>query len=140
MKNNVLITIRGTQTSPTNEQEVIELTTDATLKQVGNEYELSYSESDLTGLSGTITTFSITQNRIILKRSGTVESKMEFIEGQSTDSLYQIDEGALLIHISTKKIQIHLCEDSGWIDLCYAIEIENTPSGIIDYHITVNPI
>ncbi len=140
MKKDVLITIRSTQTSPLGEADTIELTTEAILERNGEEIILSYQESPLTGLSGTTTVFRIEPGKIILERTGEVESVMVFVEGQSSESLYQIEEGALLLRLYARKIQVHLANDTGWFSLQYAIEIENTPMGVIDYHITVEAV
>ena len=139
MKRNVLILIRGTQTSPGAEPESIELTTAGTMEREGETVTLSYQESPLTGLAGTTTAFRIEPGKITLERTGTVESVMEFVEGQVGESLYRIEEGALLLRVLAKKMDVDLQEDSGVLHLCYAIEIENTPMGTIDYHITVKP-
>lgn len=139
MKKDVLITIRGTQTSPEGEPETIELTTEAELTREGETIILRYQESPLTGLAGTTTTFRLSSERTVLERTGTVESVMEFVEGQCTESLYRIEGGALLLRVYARKMQVHFEGDSGWFELSYGIEIENTPSGTIDYHITVHP-
>lgn len=139
MKKDVLITIRGTQTSPQGEPETIELTTEGTFERKGEQLLICYHESPLTGLAGTVTTFRICPGRTVLERTGTVQSVIEFVEGQSTESLYRIEGGALLIRVYARKMQLHFEDDTGWFDLSYGIEIENTPSGAIDYHITVQP-
>ena len=139
MKKNVLILIRGTQTTPGEEPECIELTTAGVMEREGETVVLSYQESPLTGLAGTTTAFRIEPGKITLERTGAVESVMEFVEGQVGESLYRIEEGALLLRVLAKRMEVDLQEDSGVLHLCYAIEIENTPMGTIDYHITVKP-
>ena len=139
MKQNVLILIRGTQTTPGSEPETIELTTAGVMEREGETVTLSYQESPLTGLAGTTTVFRVEPGKITLERTGTVESVMEFVEGQVGESLYRIEEGALLLRVLAKKMDVDLQEDHGVLHLCYAIEIENTPMGTIDYHITVKP-
>jgi uncharacterized beta-barrel protein YwiB (DUF1934 family) len=139
MKRDVVILIRGTQTSPGAEPESIELTTAGTMEREGEAVTLSYQESALTGLAGTTTAFRVEPGKITLERTGTVESVMEFVEGQVGESLYRIEEGALLLRVLAKKMDVDLQEDHGVLHLCYAIEIENTPMGTIDYHITVKP-
>lgn len=139
MKQNVLILIRGTQTTPGSEPETIELTTAGVMEREGETVTLSYQESPLTGLAGTTTAFRVEPGKITLERTGTVESVMEFVEGQVGESLYRIEEGALLLRVLAKKMDVDLQEDHGVLHLCYAIEIENTPMGTIDYHITVIP-
>ena len=139
MKHNVLILIRGTQTSPGEAPETIELTTAGTMERDGDAVILCYQESALTGLAGTTTTFRIEPDRIILERTGTVESRMEFVEGMAGEALYQIEEGALLLRVFAKKLEVDLQKDRGVFHLCYSVEVENTPMGTIDYHITVCP-
>ena len=139
MKHNVFMSIRGTQTTPGEAPESIELTTAGTMEREGDTVVLSYQESPLTGLAGTTTAFRIEPGKITLERTGTVESVMEFVEGQVGESLYRIEEGALLLRVLAKRMEVDLQEDSGVLHLCYAIEIENTPMGTIDYHITVKP-
>ncbi len=137
MKKDVLISICGTQISPESAPETIELTTIGTLEHEEDTITLRYQESSLTGLSGTTTIFRISPGKIILERVGSVESRMEFIEGESSESLYRIEEGVLLLRVFARKMDVHLENDEGYFDLNYGIEIENTPMGTIDYHITV---
>ncbi len=136
---NVIMSIRGTQTLPGEEPETIELTTAGTMEREGDTVILQYQESPLTGLSDTTTTFRIMPGRITLERTGAVESLMEFTEGQTGESLYRIEEGALLLRVCARKMEVDLQEDRGSFHLCYTVEIENTPMGTIDYHITVRP-
>lgn len=139
MKKDVLISIRGTQTAPDGQPETIELTTVGTMEWEGERTILSYQESDLTGLAGTTTAFYLEPGRIVLERTGTIESVMEFVEGKCSESLYRIAEGALLLRVYARKMQVHLEGASGWFALSYGIEIEGTSMGTIDYHITVQP-
>ena len=136
---NVIMMIRGTQTFPGEEPESIELTTAGTMEREGDAVILQYQESPLTGLADTTTTFRIAPGKITLERSGAVESLMEFVEGQTGESLYRIEEGALLLRVCARKMEVDLQEDAGSFHLCYTVEIENTPMGTIDYHITVRP-
>ncbi len=136
---NVILSIRGTQTTPGVEPETIELTTAGTMERDGDTVILRYEESPLTGLADTVTTFRIEPGKITLERTGAVESLMEFVEGQTGESLYRIEEGALLLRVFARKMEVDLKEDSGYFHLSYTVEIENTPMGSIDYHITVRP-
>lgn len=69
MENNVIISIKGKQSYEDMEDETIELVTEGRLDPDGTEgYTLSYQESELTGLEGTLTTFQIEPERITLLR------------------------------------------------------------------------
>ena len=52
MKNNVMLTIRGTQRYMDQEPEVIELVTEGLLEKKDDSWEITYQESHLTGLEG----------------------------------------------------------------------------------------
>ena len=71
MENNVIISIQGRQSYEQAEEETIELVTEGCLQPDGAEgYTLSYQESELTGLEGTLTTFQIERDRVTLLRMG----------------------------------------------------------------------
>lgn len=89
MENNVIISIKGKQSYEDMEDETIELVTEGRLDPDGTEgYTLSYQESELTGLEGTLTTLQIEPERITLLRIGEVNSQMVFEQGRRHLSLY----------------------------------------------------
>ena len=137
MKKAVLLTIRGQQTYAEQEPEVVELVTEGTLENAENGWLLTYEESDLTGLKGVITTFYVQPGKITLSRKGPLSSQMEFQEGQFHESLYKMEFGALMITVCASKVQYDISEKGGTIDLTYAIEIEQSAAGYIEYHLDI---
>lgn len=137
MKKPVLLTIRGQQTYSEQEPEVVELVTEGTLEQVTEGWKLTYEESDLTGLKGVTTSFLVEPGKITLSRKGPLSSQMVFMEGQFHESLYQMEFGALMITVCASKVQYDLSENGGTIDLTYAIEIEQSAAGYIEYHLDI---
>lgn len=137
MKKEVLLTIRGQQSYAEQEPEVIELVTEGSLEKVAEGWKLTYEESDLTGLQGVTTTFLVEPGKITLSRKGPLSSQMVFKEGQFHESLYQMDFGALMITVCASKVQYDLSENGGTIDLTYAIEIEQSAAGYIEYHLDI---
>ena len=93
--------------------------------------------SELTGMEGTTTTFRLREGRIALVRTGAVEMALEFTPGGASESLYDIGEGALLVRVATRKLELDLGWDGGAFDLDYAVDVENEPLGTISYHIEV---
>ena len=78
-ENNVIISIKGTQSYEQQEDDVIELVTEGRLEREDEgHFTLSYQESEVTGLEGTLTTFQIEPERITLMRLGGVNSEMVF--------------------------------------------------------------
>lgn len=137
MKTPVVLSIRGRQSYLDQEPEVIELVTEGVLEQKNGIWDLSYEESDLTGLQGVTTTFQIAPGKIVLTRTGRLQSQMVFQEGVSHDSLYQMEFGALMITVRGKQVSFDLAENGGVVDLVYGIEIEQTAAGEIDYHLEI---
>ena len=136
----VMLQIRGTQRYQDQEPEVIELTTEGTLQKQKEVWEISYEESDLTGLAGVTTTFRVGPRGVVLKRSGKIQNQMIFMEGRRHESLYQIDIGALMITVKATKVQSDLSETGGTVDVHYNIEIEDTTAGTVEYHLDIDPV
>ena len=59
MKQDVVLSIRGRQRYADQEPEIIELVTDGTMEFRDGGWDISYEESDLTGLAGVTTTFRV---------------------------------------------------------------------------------
>ena len=136
----VMLHIRGTQLYQDADPEVIELTTEGTMEKQKEVWELSYEESDLTGLAGVTTAFRVGPRGVVLKRTGAIENQMIFMEGRKHESLYRLDFGALMLTVKATKVSSAISEAGGTLDIHYNIEIEDTSAGNVEYHIEVNPI
>lgn len=137
MKQTVVLSIRGRQTYADQEPEVIELVTEGTMAFRDGGWDITYEESELTGLAGVTTTFRVEPGKVILTRSGALNSQMVFQEGVAHDSLYQMAFGALMLTVKATFVYFDIVPDGGVIDLSYNIDIENTEAGVIDYHLDI---
>lgn len=137
MKQRVVLSIRGRQSYQNQEPETIELVTEGTMELRNGGWNITYEESELTGLAGVTTTFRVEPGKVTLTRTGKLNSQMVFQEGQSHDSLYQMEFGALLLTVQATRVYYDLVFDGGTIDLVYNICIENTEAGVIDYHLDI---
>lgn len=137
MKKQVMLSICGRQYYSDQEPETVELVTEGVLERTADAWALTYEESELTGLKGVITTFLIEPGKITLTRNGPLSSRMIFQEGVFHESLYQMEFGALMITVCASKVTFAIEEDGGIIDLTYAIEIEQSAAGIIEYHLDI---
>ena len=137
MKKEVLLTIRGQQTYSEQEPELVELVTEGVLESVENGWKLTYEESDLTGLNGVTTSFLVEPGKVTLSRKGPLSSQMVFQEGVVHESLYQMEFGALMITVCANRVRYHITDEGGTIDLTYAIEIEQSAAGYIEYHLDI---
>lgn len=78
MRKDVVLSLRGQQNYVDQEPEIIELVTEGTLESTERGWIIRYEESDLTGLSGVTTEFSVEPEQVELKRTGKLNSHMVF--------------------------------------------------------------
>lgn len=137
MKRPVVLSIRGRQTYEGQEPDEIELVTEGTMEFRDGGWDITYEESELTGLAGVTTTFRVEPGKVTLVRTGRLQSVMVFQQGKVHESLYQMEFGALLLTVCAKQVFFDLVPDGGVIDLAYTIDIENSAAGVIDYHLDI---
>lgn len=137
MKQPVVLSIRGRQSYEGQEPDVIELVTEGTMAFVDGGWDISYEETELTGMAGVTTTFRVEPGKVTLRRTGKLRSEMVFQEGVRHESLYQLDFGALLMTVTAQQVYFDIVPDGGTIDIVYYIEIENSAAGTVDYHLDI---
>lgn len=132
-----MLSIQGRQSYAGQEPDTIELVTEGSMEFVDGGWEIGYKESDLTGLEGVITTFRVEPERVTLTRTGALHSRMEFVIGQSHDSLYQMPFGALMMTVTTRSLFFDILPEGGSIDILYDIAIEQSETGTVEYHLNI---
>lgn len=137
MKQTVILSICGRQRYGGQEPDSIELVTEGTMEFQDGGWNISYEESELTGLTGVTTTFRVEPGVVTLIRNGSLNSQMIFETGKTHESLYQLDFGALMMQITATHVFYDITPDGGSIDLNYRIEIENSEAGEVDYHLDI---
>ena len=137
MKKEVVLNLRGTQTYEGQEPDVIELITEGTMEFREGGWDISYEESELTGLAGVTTTFRVEPGKVILERTGNLRSRMVFEKDVPHDSLYQMSFGTLMLTVCAKFLFVDILPEGGVLDLLYSIEIENNAAGMVDYHLDI---
>lgn len=135
---NVIISIKGTQSRDSQEDDVIELVTEGTLLEDGDAgFTLSYQESEVTGLDGTLTTFHIEKDRITLMRLGEFNSQMVFEKGRRHLSMYNTPYGALSVGVNTREMFADIGATGGNIRIAYDIELDHAVAGMNTFEINV---
>lgn len=137
MSTPVILTIQGRQSYMGQEPDVIRLDTEGTMEFRDGGWDITYEESELTGLAGVTTTFRVEQEKVTLIRTGMLSSTMVFQEGVAHDSLYHMEYGTLMISIMATRVAFDIVAEGGTIDLVYSIVIENAQAGVIDYHLDI---
>ena len=107
------------------------------MKTEGNTVYLSYEESEVTGMEGTTTTFTVHPERVELIRTGTVQSKMVFEKGKKDVSLYDVGFGALTIGVKARRLKNELGPAGGHLEISYGIEIGEEAKGLNSFVIDV---
>lgn len=137
METEFLLSVKGVQRHGQEEPQIIEMTTEASLTGEDGILYLRYAESALTGLEGTDTCFELHRDKVVLRRTGSVRSEMIFALGQVHESLYDTEQGALLITIRTLELEDEMTLEGGSLHVGYSISIESLGMGRIDYYLNV---
>lgn len=140
MEKKAMITIRGTQKAQNEEPQTVEFITGGKLQRFGRKLRVSYEESDLIGMDGVTSAFEVDGDRVALERTGKLQSRMEFVEGQKTESLYSMDFGAMLLGVTARRVESHMTDEGGSIHLEYGVELERNFLGLNTYDIQVRTI
>ena len=138
IEKNVIISVRGEQYFDDVDPDTVELTTEGrmTIRDDG-EMVLAYDETELTGMAGTTTRFTIRGDTVVLRRTGTVNNEMHFESGRPHISLYETPMGALSVEINTEKVAHRLSERGGILDIKYTIAVEHQITGRHQFKIRV---
>ena len=140
MEKEVIISIKGMQDFEQTGKDSIELVTRGSLGRKAGMLTLSYEESELTGLEGTLTTIQVEPERVTMMRTGQVNTQMVFQEGRRHLSMYNTPYGAMTIGVNTRHLFAELGEDGGEIEIDYNIEIDHTVTGRNVFHINVKKV
>jgi len=141
MKQDVLITLRGTQTVVGEAPQTVELVTRGTMTGRNGKFAISYVETELTGNKGVVSTFLVLNpRRVVLTREGPIKSRMVFMEGTKDESLYDLGFGALLLGVSTRKVEVDLSENGGRLFIDYTVEIEQSQTTANSYELLIKPV
>ena len=129
MEKDVVISIKGMQQYEDADPDTIELVTAGRLQKEGESYTLSYQESEVTGLEGTLTTIQVEGEQVTLMRMGEFNAQMVFQEGRRHLSMYNTPYGAMAIGVNTRRLLADLNDQGGDIEIDYAIEIDHAIAG-----------
>ena len=129
MKKKVLITVRGEQFYEGTDPGRTNLITEGELSDTKEGWRIRYQEADENGMPGTTTTFDVQPERVILRRSGSLNSEMIFEKGRPHSSLYALSAGALTVDIHTDYLFADIDGDGGEMDIRYQIAIEHQLTG-----------
>ena len=137
MGKEVVISIKGIQKYEGALPDVVELVTEGRLAREGDSYTLSYQESELTGLDGTLTTIQVDGEQVTLMRVGEFNSQLVFQEGRRHLSVYNTPYGAMSVGVHTRHLLAELNDQGGDIEVDYEIEVDHAMAGRNIFRINV---
>ena len=137
MEKEVVISIKGMQQYEGALPDAVELVTAGRLARDGTGYTLSYQESELTGLEGTLTTIQVDGGQVTLMRVGEFNSQLVFQEGRRHLSMYNTPYGAMSIGVKTRHLMASLTDQGGDIEVDYTIEVDHALAGRTVFRINV---
>ena len=135
----ILISIDGTQNFGNGDTNNVELTTAGVLNVLADSNTLKYEESELTGMEGTTTEITVTNEGVVsLSRSGTVNSNLIFEEGKRHLSYYDTKDGAFSIGVFASYVDTVLEQNYGEISITYAMDVDDKPIGENEIRVRFN--
>ena len=138
IEKNVILFVRGEQQFDQGEPEVTELMTEGamTLEEDG-EITLTYQETELTGMEGTTTRFSIRDDTVVLARTGMVNSQLVFQRGKRNSSLYETPWGMMQVDVFTTSLAHRLDGRGGILEIKFNISVDHQVAGENQFKIRV---
>ena len=133
----VIISITGSQYAEQDSDDAMELVTDGQYCFKNGRGKLTYKESALTGMEGTVTSFLISPGEVILSREGTLTSRMVFREGTKNTFLYDTPYGSTTMGLDTHRISSSLGEGGGELEIDYIVDFDHTVVGRNRFKINV---
>ena len=128
----VVITIEGSQADVFEQEpdELVQFSTDGEYTCTDGCGVLTYPESELTGMAGT-------PSSAVLKRTGTVMSRMVFSPGARNTFLYQTPYGTSTVGLETQRYRSTLGEHGGVLELLYVVDFDHACANRNQLKITV---
>ncbi|MEG2215049.1 MAG: DUF1934 domain-containing protein [Oscillospiraceae bacterium] len=133
----VIISITGSQNFSADPAETVELVTEGKYSYRDGRGEVTYQESELTGMKGTKTSFVFTPEEIILSREGTLTSRMVFREGKKNVFLYDTPYGAATMGLDTHKINSTMGPRGGNVEIDYVVDFDHAMVGRNKFSINI---
>ena len=118
----VVISVTGVQQTEEG-PDVLELVTAGQYGVSPEEIRMSWEESELTGMAGTRTTFSVYPRKVVMTREGKVNTRMVFEEGKKNYFLYETPFGAATMGVDTNRVRAELTPTGGEMEVDYSIDV-----------------
>ena len=123
-----IIRVESSQWADGQQYDPIRLMTHGQLSYVKKDdvWNISYDESEATGMEGTQTRVSLFPNgRVVLSRTGSVEMELEFVKGDQRVEAKSTPYGPVRFSVLTHEVKGKMNEEGGAIELGYSLGFDN---------------
>lgn len=134
----VIISITGVQNFPQGSDDTVELVTEGKYCYRDGKGELSYMESELTGMQGTRTSFTFTPTEVVLlPRGDRSPARWSSAEGTKNIFLYDTPFGSATMGLDTHKIHSTMGPRGGDMEIDYVVDFDHAVVGRNKFRINV---
>lgn len=123
---NVLINIK---TEIAGEDFPIEMAMSGNFEKLSEGFEVSYRESEITGMGRTLTTVKCNNDEVELERNGEFTAKLIFKENEIKIGYYETPYGEMDMMTDTQELRYGKAGDSYFLILVYTMEINGEKQG-----------
>lgn len=123
--NEFIIEIKGTQ-GIDEQSDIIELSTVGTLSEKDGKFLITYEENKTLENKSVRTKVLTEQNKVIMLRSGGIDSRMVIEKGKRNTCFYAIPQGELVLGVFGESIENNLGLNGGRLSMSYTIDIDNS--------------
>ena len=126
MEKDVILYIQGEQTYDDGDPDSSQLISEGRMViEDSGKIRLSYDETELSGMAGTTTRFTIDGDLVTLSRSGTVNAQMVFQKGFTHSTLYETPWGVISMGVLTSSLAHRIGERGGVMEIRYTLTAEH---------------
>ncbi len=132
----VWISIKGVQHAD-GESSSLELSTLGFMERTEDGFNITYEESETTGMKGVTTSMIVNPSAITLKRQGAFNSIMVLEKGKRTICNYDTEFGSMMMGVYAQDIRYSLAERGGDFDFHYTLDINSGMAFAHDVYVSV---
>ncbi len=140
---NIEIQLDSETGEPETSSDTMEMDSEGILRIVDGRIEVTYFETELTGMEGSCTSVSYELENpglVTMLRTGTVETALVFEEGERHICAYNTDVMTFEICVRTFEVKNNLTEEGGELELDYALEFRGASTERTNIKISVTVI
>ncbi len=117
----VVLSIKGR--GEEGEEDKVELLTEGTCTRDGEALILKYQESELSGLEGSTTVFTVENGRVVMERQGAFSSYCVLEEGKKFEGSYDTPAGSMRMGVLPLRVLSTEDKTGGALDLLYVVDL-----------------